>query len=167
MFGNGEVYKCETWRDYATGETFSGAISNNPVSGTNSGGWGDKRIFCTVGQTYTRILDQEGTDYMYMGSDLKSSSGNVCKGSTVNYWYADQRYSCLSIAELEHKYGTWTADSTGGSSPWTENNSWRKILIDQANYKWYVPCGRYYNIATPPSGKYWTGTAWADVTPPA
>jgi hypothetical protein len=165
QFGNNENYKCETWKDAATGEYFQGAISNNPVSGSFNGDWDHKRIYCSVGTVYTRTLDQS-TDYLYMGSDLSSWTGNVCKGSTVNWEGASHRISCLTMDELRAEYGTWTANSTGGNHPWTQNNDHRKILVDPANFKWYVPCGQYYNIASPPGGKYWTGTAWANVLPP-
>jgi hypothetical protein len=168
QFGNQEIYKCETWKDAATGEYFQGAISNKPVSGSFNGDWAQKRIFCTVGAVYTRTLDQS-SDYLYMGGDLTSWSGNMCTGSTVDVWSASQRISCLTKGELTAKYGTWTASMSGGSSPWTQNNSNRKILVDPTHNKWFPPCGRYYNISTPLAGWYWTGTAWAEVptTPPA
>ncbi len=165
QFGNNEIYKCENWTDAATGGTFQGAISNNPVSGSFNGEWAQKRIYCTVGTTYTRTLNQS-SDYEYMGGELASWGSHVCTGSTVNVWGATQRYSCLRENELWAKYGTWTANMSGGSNPWTQNNSCRKILVDPVNFKWFTPCcSRYYNIALPPEGWYWTGTAWAEVVP--
>jgi len=167
QFGNNEIYKCETWKDAATGEYFQGAISNNPVSGSFNGDWDHKRIFCTVGATATRRFDSSA-DYMYMGSELSSWSGHVCTGTTFDVWNAKQRISCLTTDELRAKYRTWSANASGGNSPWTLNNDRRKILVDQANFKWFTPCGQYYNISSPPSGWYWNGSKWAEVvvTPP-
>jgi hypothetical protein len=163
MFGNGEVYKCDNWTDAATGATFQGAISNKPVSGSFNGDWEKKRIFCNVGATYTDTV----SDYMYMGGDLNAWSGNVCTGTTYNVWGALQRISCLTTDELWSQYGTWSGGMSGGNHPWTQNNGYRKILVDQASFKWFSPCARYYDIASPPSGWNWTGSAWAEVPPPA
>ena len=161
QFGNSEIYKCETWTDAATGATFGGAVSNNPVSGTFNGDWADKRIFCQVGKTYTGTV----SSYMYMGSELKSWSNHVCTGSTLTRWGATHRYSCLTESELWDKYGTWSS-ANGGSHRWTLNNDARKILVDPTDNKWFTPCNQYYNIASPPSGWEWSGTAWVETTPP-
>ncbi len=162
-FGNGEIYKCQTWTDYATGATFAGAISNKPVSGSNGGGWEDKRIKCQVGKTYTYTVD----DYWYMGSELSSWSDNVCKGSTLTKWGATHRYSCLREDELWNKYGEWSG-ANGGNHKWTLNNGARKILVSPSSEKWLSECEKYYNINEPsswPDGWSWTGSTWTYTEP--
>jgi len=110
--------------------------------------------FIDAGESYKKIVKCEGgpTDYysgsyhyVYNGPEGSgwhaTISGTTCTGVLETIKGAPHRYSCNPNKDY------W-------------------ILADSVNYKWFDPECRYYNIATPPAGWYWTGTAWAEVPPP-
>jgi hypothetical protein len=107
--------------------------------------------FIDAGSSYKKIVKCEGGPTDYRSGDYRyiyngpagggwhaTLSGTTCTGFTATIDGAPQKYSCNPNKDY------W-------------------ILTDPAHYKWFAPCGQYYNISSPPDGWYWNGSPWAEV----
>lgn len=104
----------------------------------------DKAIFAPDGGT-------SYTDYKHLEGKA-SWSGSTCNGTTTTIKNAPFRFSCLKDSLISHNNGSY-------------GNVAKQWILQDANYKWFSPEGKYYCIDTPPAGYTWDGSQWVLTTP--